>query len=85
VPPVGFGPRRLAADVAELPVSYGRIDVFPEHVEEFFVVHLLRIVDDLHDLRVTCGPRGHLLHSWDFSWVPPMYPEVVEMTPGKAS
>src|SRR2546426_6085803 len=47
----------LAADVAELPVSYGRIDVFPEHFEELFVAHLLRIVDDLHDLRVPRGDR----------------------------
>src|SRR5258708_6867245 len=56
----------LVSYVAKLPVSHGRIDVFPEHFEELFVAHLLRIVEDLHDLRMTRGPRGHLLVAWVF-------------------
>src|SRR5438093_5094312 len=51
----------LASYVAKLPVSHGRVDVFPEHLEELFVAHLLRIVDDLHDFRVPRGPRRDLL------------------------
>src|SRR6266513_4435881 len=51
----------LAADVTELPLAHGGIDVFQEHFEEFFVVHLFRIVDDLNDLRMARGPRGHFL------------------------
>src|SRR5437879_4004456 len=45
----------LASYVAKLPVPHGRIDVLPEHFEELFVAHLLRIVEDLHDLRVPGG------------------------------
>src|SRR5438477_3611621 len=51
----------LASYVAKLPVSHGRIDVFPEHFEELFVSHLLRLVGDLHNLRAPRGSRGHLL------------------------
>jgi len=42
----------MVADVAELPVPYGGVYVLPERFEELFVAHLLRIVDDLHHLRV---------------------------------
>src|SRR5437879_13402239 len=46
----------LASYVAKLPVSHGRIDVFPEHFEDLFVVNLLKYVDDRHDYRVTLAP-----------------------------
>src|SRR5437899_10492116 len=57
----------LAADVAELPVSYGRIDVFPEHFEEPFVAASSDRRRPARPPRARWYPRTPL-HSWDFSW-----------------
>src|SRR5712692_3395136 len=43
----------LVADVAELPVLHGRIDVTPEIIQELFVCDLLRIVGYTHRLGMT--------------------------------
>ncbi len=51
----------LRAVVAELLVFDRRIDVVPEHVEQFFVGHFLRVIDDLHGFRMPGAARRNFL------------------------
>src|ERR671931_2490934 len=42
----------LTAGVTELRVGRQRIDVAPEHIEQFFIADFRRIIDDLYRFRV---------------------------------
>ena len=48
----------LSAVIAELAVGHRRIDVVPEHVEQFLVRDLRRVVDHLDGLGMTRRARG---------------------------
>src|SRR6056297_808076 len=49
------------AAIAELPVAIERVDVAPVHREQRLVAHYLRIVGDLHHLRMAGAAADHLL------------------------
>src|SRR5262245_62553355 len=51
----------LGADVAELPIGDGGVDVVPVDVEELLEADPRRVVDDLDRLGVAGAARGHLL------------------------
>ncbi len=49
------------AAITELAARVERIDIAPEHVQEFLVCHLGRIIGDLDRLGVARAPGGDLL------------------------
>ena len=50
----------LIADIAELPVDDGGVDVVPEDVEQLLIRHLCRVKDHLHGFGVSGLAAGDL-------------------------
>src|SRR6266540_5047330 len=53
----------LAAGVTELRIGGERIDVAPEHIEQFFVADFRRIIGDLYRFGVAGGAAAHFFVS----------------------
>lgn len=74
----------LGSSIAELPIWCHRVNVPPKHFKKLSVGDLRRIKDNLHDFCMPGLASRDLLIS-GVGCLPPVYPEVVEMTPLSSS